>query len=115
MRTRVSLLYSSRMKKMKFSIVAFLVLLATGYIAYAGYRDQAARNQLYRAVLDEYGRKLHPGMTRDDVHQFLNQGHTEYSSGLLLNGGNSRSDKINIGIEPTGRFGAKEQVYIALD
>jgi hypothetical protein len=101
--------------KIKFSLVAALVILVSLYLGYAGYRQKAARNQLYQSVLDQYKKFLHPGMTRDTVRTYLNLQHTQFGDGLLPGGGNARSYKVNVGIETTGKTFRREDVYIALD
>lgn len=101
--------------KIKFSLAASLVVLVTFYIAYGGYRQRAARNETYQSVLNQYKKDLYPGMSRDTVHGYLNRQHTQFDAPLLPGGGNARSYRVNIGMEPTGKASRKEEVYIALD
>ena len=99
-------------------VIAALVLLISVDIAYVGHRKDAARQDVYQSVLDQYKKDLRAGMTRAEAQAYLQQRRTQYSEKSIANSGNTQSDLIKIGIEPTRKYrgnGRSVTVYIALD
>jgi hypothetical protein len=104
--------------KIKGMIIGAVVLLFALDAFYFVHRKAAGREDAYQSVLDEYERSFHLGMTRAEVHAYLQAQRTWYSERSIPDSGNAQSILIKIGLESTRSFkpgNHMSTVYIALD
>ena len=102
--------------------VSFLVIavfgLGVAWLAYSLWSEhlQARRDVGYRALLSQYQRDLHPGMTRATVTDYLEAHHVRYGEAVMGGSGNAWSYQVRIGTDTSGSFAcANWEVYIAFD